>query len=505
MNNRTSRSIKLVLWLVPTCIILMGPSGCPNDAPWGSPFGDPTIKYKTGLRLRQSLGSTISAPLDAGGTGPYLNILWREANCSLTLGIADSTNALVKQVANYQDVLHTASGSSTTPDAASSCPSVTTGITSQFGAIVGKFSNGNVAAANISDDGVQVTVINSTTNAVVSQTDYPTLTPTEINSDGAAVFGIASADLNGDGVPDIVVANLTNQGTNTGSLSVLLGKGDGTFSTGQVLSVPISSPTGNTGPVIGVSIADINKDKKLDLVAVTNSSSSGITVFLGNGDGSFASSGIAGPAGAQGQNAVVADFNNDGNPDIATSYGQILLGHGDGTFSLLTQTLPEKGAALTAADFNHDGKIDLAFSSSFTMDVYFGNGDGSFTYAAAYPQIVGGYSIQSSDLDGDGYPDLFVGTAHGGLFCSGPLTQGLAQAQLNRGDGTFGKSRAYFTGSRVYDVADFNGDGSWTYCPWAAAMARVPAGPARAPARRCYGCSRAQATVPSRPTAFKRQ
>ncbi len=240
MNNRTSRSIWLTLWLLPTCIVLFGYVGCQDGKPQIAPF-------TTGLRLRPSLGGVITTPMNSGGTGPYLNFLWRETNCSLTLGIADSSNALVKQTADYQDILHTNSGSSTTPDAASSCPSVTTGITSQYAAIVGKFSNGNVAVANISDDGVQVTVINSTTTTVVSQTDYPTLTSTEINSDGAAVFGIASADLNGDGVPDIVVANLTNQGTGTGSLSILLGKGDGTFSTGQVLSVPISSPPATPG------------------------------------------------------------------------------------------------------------------------------------------------------------------------------------------------------------------------------------------------------------------
>jgi hypothetical protein len=407
------------------------------------------------------IGGIDGGPAVSGGSGPFWIGLWREPNCSLMQGAVDSSPKVVATSANYQDLVHALAGSATTADQFSGgCTPVTTGISSQFGAIAGNFSNGNVAVANVSNDGFQVTVVNSASGAVISQTDYPTLSATELNSDGAAVFGIASADLNGDGVPDIVVANLTNQGTDTVSLAVFLGKGDGTFTAGQVLSVPMNSNTGNTGPVIGVTIADVNNDKKLDLVAVTNSTGPGVTVFLGNGDGTFAGSGIAGPAGSGGQNLVVADFNNDGNPDIATSYGQILLGHGDGSFTLLPQTLPETQAALTAADFNHDGKIDLAFSSNGAyVDEYFGNGDGTFTYVASYPQIQGGYSIQSSDLDGDGYADLFVGTAQGGAFTSDPSTDGLSQALLNLGDGTFGTSRAYFTGTRLYDVADFHGDG----------------------------------------------
>src|SRR5579863_3923728 len=133
-------------------------------------------------------------PAVPGGSGLLWIGLWREPNCSLMQGAVDTSPKIV----------------ATTADQFSGgCTPVTTGISSQFGAIAGNFSNGNVAVANVSNDGFQVTVVNSATGALMSQTDYPTLTATELNSDGAAVFGIASADLNGDGVPDIVVADLT--------------------------------------------------------------------------------------------------------------------------------------------------------------------------------------------------------------------------------------------------------------------------------------------------------
>ncbi|MGH9521369.1 MAG: FG-GAP repeat domain-containing protein [Terriglobales bacterium] len=454
--------------LVAVCIALLGNQGCPTSPLAGKIISSFLIGSMEGsnrpprFNYASSESGVDAGPASAGGNAPYWNGMWRQSSCSLSQGTVDSSLALVSRTDSYQDLLHQLSGSTTTADQfAGGCTPVTTGITSQFGAIVGKLSNGNVAMANVSSDGVQVTIgTTGSSPTVVSQTDYATLTGTQVNA-GAAVFGIASGDLNGDGFPDLVVASETDQSTSSVSLAVFLGSAAGSFSAGQVIAVPLGTPTGTAGAVIGTTIADVNGDGKLDLIAVTNFSSTGITVYLGNGDGTFAATGIAGPAGSAGQTAVVADFNGDGKPDIATSYGQILLGQGNGSFTLVSQTLAEKQAALTASDFNHDGKMDLAFSSSnaFTVDVYTGNGDGTFSYAGAYPQIVGGYSLQSTDLDGDGYPDLYVGTAQGGGFTSDPSTNGLSQELLNRGDGSFGKSRAYFTGSEVFDTADFTGDG----------------------------------------------
>ena len=303
---------------------------------------------------------------------------------------------------------------------------------------MGTLSNGNIAVASVSTNGVLITLV-SNAGTVVSYQNYPTTSGTPV--------GLATADLNGDGIPDIVVASETN--SSSGGLAILLGNGDGTFRTGQSLSV--SFPAQAAPPPVGVTIDDVNGDGKLDLIAVTagTTTSSGITVFLGNGDGTFQTPGISGPNGAGGAVAVTADFNGDGKKDIATSFGQILLGNGNGTFQLLPQTLPEgQVLGVAAADFNQDGKIDLAFTNSTaaTVDVYFGNGDGTFAYSGSYPTIAGATTVEASDVDGDGYPDLFVRTAEGGVYTASQFSNSFFQSLLNYGNGTFGASRAYFPG-----------------------------------------------------------
>jgi hypothetical protein len=381
-----------------------------------------------------------------GGTPPYFPFLMRQANCSLTRSVIDATAAVQEQDANYQDFLHNSLQVPTTADKfAGGCQTPGTGVASQAGAVVATLPNGSVAVAALSADGALVSVITSA-GAVSSQTDYPTTSGT--------VFGLASADLNNDGITDLVVASAAN--SSTGTLSVLLGNGDGTFHAGQSLSIALPSVP---NPPVGVTIDDVNGDGKLDLIAVTASdgSSAGINVFLGNGSGTFPTTAVSGPAGAGGAVAVIADFNSDGKKDIATSYGQILLGNGDGTFGLLPQTLPEgQQRGVAAADLNQDGKIDLAFTNSTaaTVDVYFGNGDGSFVHSASYPTIHGATTIEASDLDGDGFPDLFVGTAHGGVYTASQFSESSFQSLLNYGDGTFGPSRAYFPGppSQQFDL-----------------------------------------------------
>jgi hypothetical protein len=115
------------------------------------------------------------------------------------------------------------------------------------------------------------------------------------------------------------------------------------------------------------------------------------------------------------------------------------------------------------------GERRLTNFNAGTIDVFFGNGSGAFSYSASYPTIIGAQSSQTSDIDGDGFPDLFVGTAHGGLFTADAFTQWQFHSLLNYGDGTFGKFRAYFPGpltavttpsarQLAFDVADYTGD-----------------------------------------------
>ncbi len=394
---------------------------------------------------------------------PYYPYLHREANCSLSRIVFDSTGTLVSDSPNYQDYLHTIAGLTTTADQfPNGCPDTTIGIASQVTAVVAKTSNGNTGFAFIYPSGVVVGIY-SNTGTLISANTYQTVPSGNANATPAS---IGTADLNGDGILDMVVVTSGLSGANPASLSIFLGNGDGTFQTPTTIPVAFSASD--------VTIDDVNHDGKLDLVVtglpqLPLGSSPGLTVLLGNGDGTF-QTGKVGPLGAGGVVAVTGNFNGDGNKDIATSSGQILFGNGDGTFTLAPQTVfPVTNTSfefgVAAADFNNDGKTDLAFTNknALTIDVYYGNGDGTFNYGASYPSMYGSQSIQAMDLDGDGHTDLFVGTAGGGLFAPDINTNSMFMTQLNDGKGSFGASRAYlpssFTGiGTFYAVADFNGD-----------------------------------------------
>ena len=138
---------------------------------------------------------------------------------------------------------------------------------------------------------------------------------------GTLPYAVATGDFNGDRFADLAVENYTG-----GTVSVFLGNGDGTFKPQVTYAVG--------GEPEGIVAADVNGDGKLDLV-VTNTDGASVSVLLGNGDGTF--QGQVNNATDDGSGHRLADFNNDGKPDIATSnfYSAdvtVLLGNGDGTF-----------------------------------------------------------------------------------------------------------------------------------------------------------------------------
>jgi hypothetical protein len=216
-------------------------------------------------------------------------------------------------------------------------------------------------------------------------------------------------DFNGDGITDLVVANLGG---------VLLGNGDGSF------RAPDSYPTG-LGTYF-VSVADFNGDGILDL-AVANSGKiytgigGNLSVLLGNGDGTFRA-----PANYATGDLVacvaVADFNGDGILDLAVhnQYSNdvsVLLGKGDGTFQAAVNydvgpSIILIGVlSLVAKDFNGDGIPDLAvvLLAAGGVRVLLGNDDGTFqTSPISYLAGVGPVTCAVADFNGDGLPDLAV-------------------------------------------------------------------------------------------------
>ena len=155
------------------------------------------------------------------------------------------------------------------------------------------------------------------------------------SSGGRQTASVAVADVNGDGKPDILVANFCTTGPTctdpSGVVGVLLGNGDGTFQ-------PVVTYGSGGGFSLSIAVADVNGDGKPD-VLVANESTSGVSVLLGNGDGTFKSA-VTCDAGLNWARSVqVADLNGDGKPDLAfTAYDYtgvigVLLGNGDGTFN----------------------------------------------------------------------------------------------------------------------------------------------------------------------------
>ena len=264
---------------------------------------------------------------------------------------------------------------------------------------------------------------------------------------------VAVGDFNSDGKPDLAVANSTS-----GTVTILLNNGDGTFT--QASGSPIAVGAGPDAVAVG----DFNTDGALDL-AVANGKAGTVTVLLGKGNGTFtAASGSPITVGTAPDALAVADFNANGNPDLAVANRgsntvTVLLGNGDGTFTAATGSPVSVGTApssVSVGDFNADGDLDLAVANSGnnTVSVLLGKGDGTFTAASGSPITVGTgpSAVATADLNADGKLDLAVAN-------SGDDTLSVL---LGKGDGTFapaaGSPITVGAGPSAVAMADFNAD-----------------------------------------------
>ncbi len=168
-------------------------------------------------------------------------------------------------------------------------------------------------------------------------------------------------------------------------------------------------------------VADLNGDGNGDGIFIP-ATGTGIAVQLGTSQGTFQTE-VDYPTGPMPQALTVADFNGDGNRDVAVANagsGQgagslsILLGRGDGTFHpILNYDQGNSIVALFVADLNRDSRLDIAVandngSSSGTVDVMFGTGLGSFQAPVSYPVQVNPTSVVAADVNGDLNLDLAV-------------------------------------------------------------------------------------------------
>jgi hypothetical protein len=267
---------------------------------------------------------------------------------------------------------------------------------------------------------------------------------------------LAVGDFNNDGLPDVAAIGLVGA-----KVCIMLGNGKGAFQPGTPLTI-------GSGTVLGVSpvVADFNGDGNLDLALAQGNGNNKISVLLGNGDGTMQpvvqyASGFRYPETSA---LGVADFNRDGKLDLVVGGDglAILLGNGDGTFQRAV-SIPtvefDAPSTIAIADFNGDGKLDLAVSDgqSTILAVFLGNGDGTFQPQVTYPLSPGAYCSVVADLNNDGKLDL---------GCTGGdpnnRTSYAAAIFIGNGDGTFEPQIDFlgeFYPAFSTGAGDFNNDG----------------------------------------------
>jgi hypothetical protein len=194
-------------------------------------------------------------------------------------------------------------------------------------------------------------------------------------SSGAA--SVAVGDFNGDGKLDLAVAT---RGTNgywgyygyypgiSPAVTVLMGNGNGTFTTGSSYDLPTNGQPQSYG-LATVATADLNGDTKPDL-AITDPSAGEVSVLLNAGGGAFTGPTSFSTAGSSPESLAVADFNGDGRPDLvmANTYSNtlsVLPNIGNGNFgNPYAFTAGSSPASVAAGDLNRDGKTDVAVANS---------------------------------------------------------------------------------------------------------------------------------------------
>jgi hypothetical protein len=314
---------------------------------------------------------------------------------------------------------------------------------------VGDFNGDGIsdlATANLSPDPAHGSV-----SVLLGQSDgtFTVAPPVPVDS---GPISITAGDLNGDGLTDLVTTN-----TASGNLSILLGrkgaggKPSGTFAPQERLPVGF-------GPAQTV-IGDFNHDGRMDL-ATTDFQSNSVSALLGLGDGTFQDNVIG--VGNRPQAVVVGDFNGDGVPDAVTANygsGDLSLLRGTGTLTFQPEAripLPagQQPVALATGDFNHDGRADLAVATQGApgVSILLGVGDGTFRAGGEYPAGQLPSAVVVGDFNRDGFDDLAVADFQAGAVWVWVGTKNGGFIPL----GTFPTGGA---GPRALVLADFTGDG----------------------------------------------
>lgn len=231
---------------------------------------------------------------------------------------------------------------------------------------------------------------------------------------GNAPQAVVAGDFDRDGMMDLAVANKAN-----GSVSLLYGKGDGTFKG----KVTFGVGAGATDVVA----ADVNADGRLDLITA-NSADNTISILLKNAGGGGFKDRINAPAGTDPRSVALGDLNGDGRLDavVADSSGggfSVLFGSGDGHF--IYQFSSNGGFGATSAalgDLDRDGALDLALSDTRNnlLRIFRGNGSGNFFFGTITVPMSEPRRVAIADLDSNGWLEVLVGARLGQTYIQYP-------------------------------------------------------------------------------------
>jgi len=348
---------------------------------------------------------------------------------------------------------------------------------------VGSLTTGPTGTISFLDTSASNNVL-GTENLVVS-----TLSTTFVQNQPFAIGGplannrsvaIASAYLDGDNNLDVVTGDsvITASASDptppdSSTITVLLGKGDGTF------QPQVNYPGCTVGSAVQIVLADFNRDGITDIALgcsdrtnITNGTSGGLVIILGKGDGTFSAPTFY----STGDVASIAtgDFNNDGLLDIVlTDNAQqnviFFTGNGDGTFTQEPNTIATHSAArgVVVTDLNNDGIDDVAYvkASGALFDLYvaLSNGDGTFRTSASPAATQIGEFLTSGDTNADDNVDIVAATITRPGPYPVPLNPDIGNSLfvvLGNGDGSFQTPVTYLSDiPSDPHLADVNGDG----------------------------------------------